>query len=201
MTEGPEERRTRGRLNGVAGVVGWIGVGSVTLAAIMLAADSFVSLPVNRPVAIGLGLALGGGLGAVANLLQDGETATQAEEPLTATTQQSTPQPQPEDLFDGHPDPVIYYADAGHGPVARAVNEAFGETFAVPTDRLAGTPLSEALLVTGDSQLDAETIVDGDVDTRLTCETADGESVFRLRTVGSGTTGYLLYTPVSSAAD
>jgi len=201
MTERREKRRTEGRLGGVATVVGWIGVGSVTLAAVMLAADSVVDLPINRRVAIGLALALGGGLGAVANLLQDGETAERADESMTVTAEeQSTPRPQPEDLFDGHPDPVLYYADAGHGPVVRAANGAFGETFDVPADRLAGTPLSEALLVTGSSQFDAETIVAGGVDNRLTCETADGQSAFRLRTVGTETTGYLLYTPVDSVS-
>ncbi len=49
-----------------------------------------------------------------------------------------TPEPQPVDLFDGHPDPVLYFADEGHGPVVRAANESFGATFDVPSDRLAG---------------------------------------------------------------
>ena len=53
---------------------------------------------------------------------------------------------------------MLYFVDEGHGPVVRAANEAFGTTFDVPSDRLDGTALSEALLVAGIDEVDAETV-------------------------------------------
>jgi hypothetical protein len=188
-------------LSGLLTVVGWIGAGAIVLATLLLVLDLVVDLPFSRPVAVGLGLAMGGGLGGVANLLRGGETAGGSDETMTVDVEgegEQTPTPRPADLFDDHPDPILYYATEGHGPVVRAANEAFGETFDVPPDRLSGTPLSEALLVAGEDTVDADAVTAGGLDVIVRCEIAEGSASFRLRTVGAGDSGYLLYTPVRS---
>lgn len=181
-------------------VVGWIGAGAISLATLLLALDLVVDLPLSRPVAVGLGLALGGGIGGVANLLRGDDRVETSDETMTVdVATRTTTEPQPADLFDGHPDPVLYYAAAGHGPVVRAANAAFGETFDVPADQLSGTPLSETLLVGGESTVSTEEVLAGEVDTVVECTVPEGTAPFRLRTVGSDDTGYLLYTPVETA--
>jgi len=90
---------------------------------------------------------------------------------------------------------VLYYADEGNGPVVRAANAAFGSTFDIPVDRLEGTPLSEALLVTGDATVDADRVTDGGLDRIVDCETTEGTERYRLRAIGGDHTGYVLYTP------
>lgn len=198
MDERPSARQEAGaeRSAGLAGVVGWIGVGSISLAAAALVAEMVLAVPVSRTVAVGLGLALGGGLGAVVSLFRAGETQDRSDETVTvATDDTSSPEPQPADLFDGHPDPVLYFADEGNGPVVRAANEAFGTTFDVPADRLAGTALSESLLVAGIEDVNAASVTATDFDAVVDCEMPAGASPFRLRTAGSEASGYLLFTP------
>lgn len=183
---------------GLLAVVGWIGAGALALAGFMLVLDSVADLPLSRTVAIGLGLALGGGIGGVARLFRPGDDGETADETMTVSVDQpESTGPEPVDLFDGHPDPVLYYANEGHGPVVRAANEAFGETFDVPADRLAGTPLPEALLVTGDSTVEADAVTAGSLDSVVTCGTVTGPRRFRLRTVDGEQTGYVLYTPAN----
>ena len=176
-------------------VVGWIGAGALALAAVMLALDSVAALPLPRAVAVGLGLALGGGIGGVARLFRADGDAEVTDETMTVAAEPTRPTPEPADLFDGHPDPVLYYATEGHGPVVRAANPAFGETFDVPADRLAGTPLSEALLVAGENTVGADAVTAGDLDRVVLCDTTAGPQRFRLRAIGDEGTGYLLYTP------
>jgi len=193
MSEQPNRESSGGpQFGSLLTVVGWIAIGAMSLAAALLALDSVVALPFSSEVVVGLGLALGGGIGGVARLFRtDGtdETMTVDVESTGGTT------PEPADLFDGHPDPVLYYAADGHGPVVRAANTSFGETFDVPADRLQGTPLSEALLVAGEETIDAETVTAGGLDRVVDCETTVGTEQFRLRTIQNGDTGYLLYTP------
>lgn len=197
MSESSDVARGRGpQTGGLLAIVGWIAVGALLLGALMLAVDRAVGLPLSRAVAVGLGLALGGGLGGLANLLQGGERPTTSDETVAVAPEPTTPDPQPADLFDGHPDPVLYYADEDHGPMVLAANDAFGETFDVPPDRLPGTPLSEAMLVTGDQTVGAEAVTAGGLDGVVRCETSDGGGRFRLRTVQRDDIGYLLYTPV-----
>lgn len=200
MSQSPDTSGSRTPpLSGLLTVVGWIGAGAIALATLLLVLDLMVGLPFPRPVAVGLGLAIGGGIGGVANLFRGGERARTSDETMTVETEGgSTPTPQPADLFDDHPDPVLYHATEGHGPVVRAANGAFGETFDVPPERLAGTPLSEALLVAGEDTVDADAVTAGGLDVIVRCDTADGPRSFRLRTVGAEDTGYLLYTPTRS---
>jgi len=197
MTEQPDETTGHGtQLGGLLAVVGWIGAGALGLAALMLALDSVVALPLPRQVVVGLGLALGGGIGGVTSLFRTEDTEATDETMTVSTAATETTTPKPADLFDGHPDPVLYYASEGHGPVVRAANPAFGERFDVPTDRLVGTPLSESLLVAGEETVDADAVTAGGLDRVVTCETTGGTARFRLRTIDGERSGYLLYTPI-----
>lgn len=190
------------RLGSLAAIVGWIGVGAVVAATVALVVQSAFSLGLSEQVTVGLGLALGGGLGGVSYLLATESPGDLSDETMTVSADTDrTPEPQPVDLFDGHPDPVLYYADEGHGPVVRAANEAFGTAFDVPSDRLDGTALSEALLVAGIDEVDAETVASTDLDVVALSTAPDEPRRFRLRTAGIPTAGYLLFTPLGTAAD
>ncbi|MHC3379973.1 hypothetical protein [Haloarcula sp. H-GB5] len=192
----------RHRLGSLAAVVGWIGAGAVVFATVALVVQSVFSLALSEQVTIGLGLALGGGLGGVSYLLVTDSPGETTDETMTVSADaEQTPEPQPVDLFDGHPDPVLYFADEGHGPVVRAANEAFGTTFDVPSDRLDGTALSEALLVAGIDEVDAETVSTTDLDVVALSTALDEPRQFRLRTAGAPSAGYLLLTPLGTTGD
>jgi hypothetical protein len=198
MSEQPNRETGGGpRLGDLLTVVGWIAIGAVSLATVLAVLDTVLVLPFSRDVAIGLGLALGGGIGGVARLFRASETTDAPDQTMTVDVDSEVTTPEPADLFDGHPDPVLYYAAEGHGPVVRAANDAFGETFDVPVERIEGTPLSEALLVTGDETVDDDAVTAGGLDRLVDCETTAGTGRFRLRTIVNGETGYLLYTPRS----
>ncbi|WP_229727264.1 hypothetical protein [Haloarcula argentinensis] len=192
----------RHRLGSLAAVVGWIGAGAVVFATVALVVQSVFSLAFSEQVTIGLGLALGGGLGGVSYLLVTDSPGETTDETMTVSADaEQTPEPQPVDLFDGHPDPVLYFADEGHGPVVRAANEAFGTTFDVPSDRLNGTALSEALLVAGIDEVDAETVSTTDLDVVALSTALDEPRQFRLQTAGAPSAGYLLLTPLGTTGD
>jgi len=195
MSERSDTEASSGpQLGSLIAVVGWIAVGAVALATVLLVLGRVIALPFSTDVAVGLGLALGGGIGGVARLFRADEAPQTPDRTMTVDSD-AMPSPEPADLFDGHPDPVLYYAAEGHGPVIRAANAAFGETFDLPVERIEGAPLSEALLVTGDGTVEAEAVAAGGLDRIVDCETTVGTERFRLRTVGNGDTGYLLYTP------
>lgn len=189
------------RLGSLAAAVGWIGAGAIFVGTVALAVQSVAGLAISQEVTVGLGLAMGGGLGGVSYLIStdDGEIA---DETVTVSADaDTTPDPHPTDLFEGHPNPILYFADEGHGPVVRAANEAFGTAFDVPADRIGGTALSEALLVAGIDEVDAETVRDEDLDTVVLSTAPDEPMRFRLRTVGESATGYLLLTPIGATGD
>lgn len=200
------------RRSGLTSLVGWLLGGSLLGAALGYAATGFAGVPLATDAGIGLGIALGGGVGAVSNLLaedarDDGDGAETAESMTVDMEADDSASPQPADLFDGHPDPVLYVADQGHGPVVLAANDAFTETFDVPGDAMSGTPLDEALMVTDDAaDSNAVThIVDAieageRADTDLTCQTPGEPTRFRLRTAGRGADGYVVYTPLDRKA-
>jgi hypothetical protein len=188
-----------GRFGGVATMVGWIGAGALLVAAGALAVEATLTLPFSRALLVGLGIALGGGIGAVGYLLSADdieETEPDRETMTVEMDEEAIPAPEPVDLFDGHPDPILYYADGGYGPVVRAANESFGATFDVPPGRIAGTPLEETLMTTDSDAVDTESITDPAFETTVECKTGSGVGRFRLRSVDAGGDGYLLYTPV-----
>lgn len=171
------------------GAAGW---GGATLAA-----------PQVRTIALGFGIAVGGGFGAVARSLAAAETTAQSESVTVDATEAKTetPEPRPVDLFEDHPDPVLYVEDAGEGPVVRAANAAFEETFGVGTEAVENAALADALMATDRVADVVDAVADaGPFDAIVTCETAGDPRPFRLRTValggGAATRGYVLYTPV-----
>lgn len=199
-----------GGRSGFTRLVGWLVGGSLLGAGVGYAAVTVVAgLPLGTAGGVGLGIALGGGLGVVSNLLATdaGDDEADGTESMTVDMESDdSPSPRPADLFADHPDPTLYVVDRGAGPVVLAANDAFAERFDVPADALAETPLDEALLAGGTSESDdREAVVDafagdGPAAVRVTCETTDGERTFRLRTVGDGADGYVLYTPVDAAS-
>lgn len=161
-----------------------------------------VAAPTATTIALGFGLAVGGGLGAVVRLLVVEDTETTEPDEMAVSSSgggTDTPDPQPVDLFDENPDPVLYFDNSGEGPVVRAANTAFEETFGVGSGAVENAALADALMVTDR----AETIVATASEATafgavLGCETATGEKRFRVRTVavarGPATRGYVIYT-------
>lgn len=193
--------------SGLTALVGWLVGGSLFGGALGYGLTVVVTgVPLATQGGVGLGIALGGGVGVVSNLLAaDAGAADDAADTGESVTvdmdAEDAPSPRPADLFDGHPDPVLYVADQGHGPVVLAANDGFGATFDVPVDALSGTPLAEALLATEDaaSSADVSTVLDAataqnQADVVIDCQTPGGATPFRLRTVGGGADGYVLYS-------
>ena len=177
---------------GSALIGGGVGYGIATLVA-----------PTATTIALGFGIAVGGGLGAVVRLFAVEQTEPQELDEVTVSSsggETSTPDPQPVDLFDENPDPVLYFDDSGDGPVVRAANRAFEDTFGVGSEAVENAALADALMVTDRTEGVVTAASDaGSFDAVIDCETAGDERPFRVRTVavarGTGTRGYVLYTP------
>lgn len=186
---------TSNGVRGIRGLLGSIVVGASVGAVIGYVAITVVNLPVTLAGAVSIGVAFGGGLGVVANYLVAGEPGS-ADETMTVERNPEHSGPTPSDLFDDHPDPILYLVDAGHGPVVRAANAAYESTFEVPSDAVVDAPLGEAVLAGEQTDAVVETIERDDaLDTVVSCRTTSGDRRFRLRTVGTRENGYLLYTP------
>lgn len=169
----------------LAGVVGWIVV--------------TVAFPAADPT-IGLmaGIALGGGVGAVIRLVAFAPEETGEESVTIDTDSEVDSTPQPIDLFEACPDPLVYYGHNGDEPIALAVNPAFETAFGSPAGE--ERPLEEVLRAESiDAILEA---VDAGESDQIAVETADGPADlpdFRVRVLPVGREnrrGYLLYTPV-----
>ena len=126
----------------------------------------------------------------------------EAEQPesMTVRMEQGNPGPQPADLFEAHPDPLLYYANEGEGPVVRAANDAFVEAFGVPAGAVEDAALRDTLMIAAPT----EEVVDaaargGTFDEVLACE-GEGVAQFRVRVVAVsdevGARGYVVYSPV-----
>lgn len=183
----------------------WI-FGAGALGGVLGYAIATLAAPTATTLALGFGIAVGGGLGAVVRLLAVGDTEPQEPDDVTVSsrrTEPSTPDPQPVDLFEENPDPVLYFDDSGDGPVVRAANRAFEETFGVDSEAVENAALADALMVTER----ADDVVTAAADAAtfeavIDCETATDEQSFRVRTIavarGNGTRGYVLYTPLTT---
>jgi len=97
---------------------------------------------------------------------------------------------------------VLYFDDSGDGPVVRAANRAFEETFGVGSEAVENAALADALMVT--ERADDLVAAAGEAaafDAVIDCETATDDRPFRVRTVAvarsTGTRGYVLYTPAA----
>jgi PAS domain-containing protein len=184
------------RLRGVGGLLSGLVIGAFLGAGIGYAAVTVFGAPITVIGAVSLGLAFGGGLGVVTNYLVTGDGES-VDETMTVEREPAQAEPTPADLFEEHPDPVLYVADEGHGPVVRAANAAYGTAFDIPADAVLGAPLEEAVLAVDDTERVVTAVDTGEqLDAIVTCETGDGERTFRIRTAGVGDDGYLMYTPV-----
>lgn len=186
------------RSRGMAALVGWIVAGAVLGGLGGYAIAVVMGAPSTAAVAAGLGIALGGGIGGISHLLSTDDPETVDDERMTVDmASESAPEPRPADLFDDHPDPVLYVTTAGTGPVVRAANAAYAEAFDLPAATLEDAPLGDVLVATEDVDGVVEDLAAGEaVDVVLGFETPDGERRFRVRSVAATTDGYLLFTPV-----
>lgn len=184
--------------DGVVGLVSWLVAGATVggLLGYGVVSVGDVALPVG--LGVGLGVAFGGGLGVVSNLLAIDEEVAREDDRVAIDVGGDEPaSPTPADLFDGHPDPVLFVVDEGHGPVVRAANDAYVETFDVTADVVTGAPVADAVMSPEGTEEVAAALADGrPLDVVVECETDDGEHRFRLRVAGDADARYLVYTPV-----
>lgn len=174
----------------VVGVIAWLAVG-------------VVAVSVAPGLAAGLGIAVGGGLGSVVWLLAVGEEEEDDTEEMTVDMQatEGRPSPEPADLFEANPDPILYYGSEPELTV-RAANPAFGEVFGPSPDDLEGRPLDEVFGVDERHEAILEAASAGrPADETVPCETATGRETFRVRIAPTGTgdlaAGYIIYSPAS----
>lgn len=183
------------------GLVVAIAVGAVIVGAIAWLASGVFGGPLTTGVATGLGIAVGGGLGSVIWLLAIGEEEPERPEEVTVDMgeDEELPEPEPADLFEASPDPILYYG--GPEPQVRAVNPAYVDAFDVEAIAVEGGPLVDALQVeSGSAALaDAATAARA-ADETLACQTADGTTELRVRVIPTGSgdrpAGYVVYGPL-----
>lgn len=181
--------------SGLLGVVLWIAAGALVLGGLCWAVVTFLFPTVPPVLGLGLGIAIGGGLGAVVRLLVLEDTTDTTETvSVDTSTDEAASTPTPADLFETHPDPLLYYDATGDGPVVRAVNDAFVETFDVAATMVEGAPLRDALLFQDTDDIVAAVAAGEAYDAVHTCETTDGDSSFRVRLAATDASGYVLYT-------
>jgi hypothetical protein len=191
------------RLQSTGGLVGSIASGAVVTGAVVgLVAAVTELVPFSPLVAAGIGIAVGGGLGSVVWLVSLDDEEPDTGETVTVDMDEgdAVPTPEPVDLFEASPDPILFYTETPDGPVVRAVNPAFTDAFGVTSEALDGTPLRDGLFVADDAEAVLEAARASDVfDEVVACETEAGDSEMRLRIAATGrsrTDGYVLYTPV-----
>ena len=183
---------------GMAGLVGWIGGGALVGGGIGYAVEAVVEFPLSTAGAVGLGIALGGGLGGISHLLSTDEPASIDDERMTVDmTSQSAPEPRPADLFEEHPDPILYVTDSGGGPVVRAANDAYERAFDLPATTIENAPLGDVLVTAADADDLPDTVAAGEsVDEVREFETPEGIRRYRVRSVAATDDGYLVFTPL-----
>jgi len=188
------------------GLVAAIGVGAVVVGAIAWLGASVAGGPVAPPLAAGLGVAVGGGLGSVVWLLAVGdETETETEAVTVDMREDETavPSPEPADLFEASPDPILFYG--GPEPAVRAANPAFADAFGTDPGAVEGRPLGDALRVeTGGTALVEAAVGNRPADETLPCALDGGTADVRVRVVptrgGDSPAGYVVYGPLDGAS-
>lgn len=183
----------------LANILLWITAGCVGVGVAGWIATAVLVSGVDPAVGFGAGFAVGGGLGAVIRLVALSDQSDQSETVTVEMDEQdSAAGPEPVDLFEASPDPMLYYDDSD-GPTVRAVNPAFETTFGISTDSLAAEPIENALM-TAERTDAAEAARQGDpFDARLACETTEGTEQFRVRVIPvAPARGYVVFaSPLS----
>lgn len=179
----------------------WIVAGAVAFGALGWGVVAVLAPAFPPVLGFGIGAALGGGFGAVVRLLVlEDPTDTTETVSLDTGSDDTVPPPEPADLFETHPDPLVYYDATGDGPIARTANSAFADTFGVPATAIESAALADALMF-HETDAVVAAAADGDAyDDVHTCDIDGSEVRFRVRVAAttdqSGTRGYVLYTPV-----
>lgn len=173
----------------------WIGAGCVVLGGVGWGVVTLIFPEFSPLIGLGAGVAVGGGFGAVAHLLADSEPDDHSETMTVDMEAAETAEPTPADLFEASPDPLLFYTVSGDGPVVRAVNPAFEETFGVTGTALDGATLQEGVLAADAGEIVAAARVGEEFDGMYRCETAEEKRELRVRVVPvAPTRGYILYT-------
>lgn len=180
------------------GLVAAIAVGAVVLGAVAAAAVTVVGGPLSPTVAAGVGAAVGGGVGSAVWLFV-GEDAEAADTDVTVDVgEAAAPAPQPADLFEANPDPILFVA--GDDPAVLAANPAFGDRFGVDPDTLEGRPLADSLPAADGAEEVVAAVTGGTAfEATVACETADGPARVRVRVVPTGGAhgaSYVLFGPL-----
>jgi hypothetical protein len=176
-------------------IVLWIAAGCVIVGGIGWIATAALVSGVDPAVGFGAGFAVGGGLGAVLRLIAFSNESGRSE---TVTVEMDEHDdaagPEPVDLFEASPDPMLYYDDSD-GPTVRAVNPAFETAFGISTDSLAAEPIANALMTSESGDAAAAASRGDSFDARLACETTDGTKQFRIRVIPvAPARGYVVFT-------
>lgn len=173
---------------GVAGVAGW------AIATLFL-------VEVPPTAGLGAGIAVGGGLGAAVRLLVFEKGDSQAETMTVEMADGDAPEPEPADLFEASPDPLLYYHGTGDGALVRAVNPAFEERFGVTEAGVDGVALADAVRVSDPDSVTAAATGGEQFDAVLRCETGEGIQEMRVRVVPVGKKwGYVVYTELAAGS-
>ncbi|GGM72609.1 hypothetical protein GCM10009017_23260 [Halarchaeum rubridurum] len=190
-------------------VVGWC-LGAVAVVAALhawlfglgrLAADGV------RPYAITANAVAAAGVGGLLAGVYDvrrGRRADGADADAAATDEAGAEREHLAALFEGTTDCVLHVAYRERGPVARAANEAFEETFGYDEADVVGRPLADLIVPGGEGETrvpDFERRVrNGEsFETEVTRDTADGPRRFLLRLVPLDPPGeaYAVYTDIT----
>ncbi|WP_436933919.1 PAS domain-containing protein [Halovenus marina] len=176
-------------------IILWIAGGCLGVGVLGWVATAVLVSGLDPMVGFGTGFAVGGGLGAMVRLVVLSEESDRSE---TVTVEMDEADdsagPEPVDLFEASPDPMLYYDDSD-GPTVRAVNPAFEAAFGISTASLADEALKHALM-TSEGVSAAEAASRGDrFDGRLSCETTEGVEQFRVRVIPvAPARGYVVFT-------
>jgi PAS domain-containing protein len=194
LVAGPAIPRT------LRGLVAAIVVGTAAIGAIAAGVVTAVGGPLSPTVAAGVGAAVGGGVGSAVWLFVAADDAEE-ETDVSIDVGEAAPAPQPADLFEANPDPILFVG--GPDPSVLAANPAFGEVFGVDPDDVAGRPLVESLHVETESDAIAAAVAAGRAfEATVACETAEGPGNRRVRVVPTGGAhgaAYVVYGPVEAA--
>jgi len=183
-------------------VVAWLAGGAVVGGAIGYAIGVGLA-PEMTVITLGFGIAIGGGLGTATRLLAGADETDQSDETMTVGMETDEEpvnlSPQPADLFELHPDPLLYYEDTGTGPVVRAANDAFESVFGVSSTALEGAAIADGLMTVERTEDIVSAAGAGEAfDGVLACETGATSKQYRIRVVAvdsdQATRGYVLYS-------
>jgi PAS domain-containing protein len=173
--------------------------GACVIGAVAGVAMAVVGGPLPPTVAAGVGAAVGGGVGSAVWLFVSADGAEDGAD-VTVDVGETAPAPQPADLFEANPDPILFVG--GPEPSVLAANPAFGDVFGADPDDLEGRPLSAVLQMGTDGDTVVAAVTDGrPFEATVSREMDGGPGNARVRVVPTGGThgaAYVVYGPVDA---